>query len=396
MTPLSFSELGVSESVARVLAAREIISPFAIQTMVIGDALTGRDVLAKSQTGSGKTLAFVLPIAERLSPAADKRPQALILVPTRELASQVVGEFADVARAKGLHVAAAYGGVSIREQSKAVNKADILVATPGRLEDLATRGLVRLEGVRILVLDEADRMLDMGFEPQVAGIVRRIPRERQTMFFSATLEGAVGQLAARYTRDPIHHEVEAAKATVDEANHRFIQVSEHNKVDALIELLLAEPGLALVFTRTKRGADRLAARLKAKGLSASAMHGDLSQSQRERALARFRSGKVSTLISTDVAARGLDVEGIAHVINYDPPADDIGYVHRVGRTARAGNTGTGVTLVTREQQGDVSRMAARLKLAEEFTAGGMTVAPPRVVFSSKGRRSGMTRARRRR
>jgi ATP-dependent RNA helicase RhlE len=396
MTPLSFPELGVSEPVARVLAAREIITPFAIQTMVIGDALAGRDVLAKSQTGSGKTLAFVLPIAERLSPAADKRPQALILVPTRELASQVVGEFTDVARAKGLHVAAAYGGVSIREQSRAVNKADILVATPGRLEDLATRGLVRLEGVRILVLDEADRMLDMGFEPQVAGIVRRIPRERQTMFFSATLEGAVGQLAARYTRDPIHHEVEAARATVDEANHRFIQVSEHNKVDALIELLLAEPGLALVFTRTKRGADRLAARLKAKGLSASAMHGDLSQSQRERALARFRSGKVSTLISTDVAARGLDVEGIAHVINYDPPADDIGYVHRVGRTARAGNTGTGVTLVTREQQGDVSRMAARLKLAEEFTAGGMTVAPPRVVFSSKGRRSGMTRARRRR
>jgi ATP-dependent RNA helicase RhlE len=396
MTPLSFPELGVSEPVARVLAAREIITPFAIQTMVIGDALAGRDVLAQSQTGSGKTLAFVLPIAERLSATADKRPQALILVPTRELASQVVGEFADVARAKGLHVAAAYGGVSIREQSRAVNKADILVATPGRLEDLATRGLVRLEGVGILVLDEADRMLDMGFEPQVAGIVRRIPRERQTMFFSATLEGAVGQLAARYTRDPIHHEVEAAKATVDEANHRFIQVSEHNKVDALIELLLAEPGLALVFTRTKRGADRLAARLKAKGLSASAMHGDLSQSQRERALARFRSGKVSTLISTDVAARGLDVEGIAHVINYDPPADDIGYVHRVGRTARAGNTGTGVTLVTREQQGDVSRMAARLKLAEEFTAGGMTVAPPRVVFSSKGRRSGMTRARRRR
>jgi superfamily II DNA/RNA helicase len=396
MTPLSFPELGVSEPVARALAAREITNPFPIQALVLGDALAGHDVLAKSQTGSGKTLAFVLPIAERLTRDADERPQALILVPTRELASQVVGEFADVARAKGLHVAAAYGGVSIREQSRAVTKADILVATPGRLEDLANRGLVRLHGVRILVLDEADRMLDMGFEPQVAAIVRRIPRERQTMFFSATLEGAVGQLAARYTRDPVLHEVKAAKATVDEASHRFIQVSEHNKVDALIELLLAEPGLALVFTRTKRGADRLAARLKAKGLSASAMHGDLSQSQRERALAQFRSGKVSTLVSTDVAARGLDVEGIAHVINYDPPGDDIGYVHRVGRTARAGNTGTGVTLVTREQQGDMSRMAARLKLAEEFTAGGMAVAPPRVVFSSKGRRSGMTRARRRR
>jgi superfamily II DNA/RNA helicase len=396
MIASSFPELGVSEPVARTLAAREITTPFPIQALVMADALAGRDVLAQSQTGSGKTLAFVLPIAERLSPGAVARPQALILVPTRELASQVVGEFADVARAKGLHVAAAYGGVSIREQSKAVSRADILVATPGRLEDLAMRRLVRLDGVRILVLDEADRMLDMGFEPQVAGIVRRIPSERQTMFFSATLEGAVGQLARRYTHEPVRHEVEAAKATVDEAGHRFIPVSEHRKVDALIELLLAEPGLALVFTRTKRGADRLAARLKAKGLSVGAMHGDLSQAQRERTLARFRAGKVSTLVSTDVAARGWDVEGIAHVINYDPPADDTGYVHRVGRTARAGASGMGVTLVTPEQQGDVSRMAARLKLADEFKAEGMTIAPPRVVFSSKGRRSGMTRARRRR
>ena len=396
MTVRSFPELGVSEPVARALATRGITIPFPIQTLVVGDALTGRDVLAKSQTGSGKTLAFALPIAERLTPRTDQRPQALILVPTRELASQVVGELRDVARAKGLRVAAAYGGVSIREQSKGVSTADILVATPGRLEDLANRRLVRLDGVRILVLDEADRLLDMGFEPQVAALVRRIPKERQTMFFSATLEGAVGQLARRYTRDPVSHEVVSAKATVDEAAHRFVPVSEHGKVDALIELLLAEPGLALVFTRTKRGADRLAARLKAKGLSVAAMHGDLSQAQRERTLARFHTGKVSTLIATDVAARGLDVENIAHVINYDPPADDIGYVHRVGRTARAGATGMGVTLVTPEQQGDVSRMASRLKLAEEFKAEGMTIAPPRVVFSSKGRRSGMTRSRRRR
>jgi superfamily II DNA/RNA helicase len=393
---VSFPELGVSEPVARALSARGITTPFPIQALVIGDALAGRDVLAKSQTGSGKTLAFALPIAERLTPGADRRPQALILVPTRELASQVVGEFTDIGRAKHLRVAAAYGGVSIREQSKGVSMADILVATPGRLEDLATRKLVRLDGVRILVLDEADRMLDMGFEPQVAALVRRIPNERQTMFFSATLEGAVGHLARRYTHEPVSHEVASAKATVDEAGHRFVPVSEHGKVDALIEILLSEPGLALVFTRTKRGADRLAARLRAKGLSVGAMHGDLSQGQRERTLARFRSGKIATLISTDVAARGLDVEGIAHVINYDPPSDDTGYVHRVGRTARAGATGMGVTLVTPEQQGDVSRMAARLKLTEEFKAEGMTVAPPRVVFSSKGRRSGMTRARRRR
>jgi ATP-dependent RNA helicase RhlE len=255
---------------------------------------------------------------------------------------------------------------------------------------------VRLSGVRILILDEADRMLDMGFEPQVAQIVRRIPAERQTMFFSATLEGGVGALAARYTKDPVRHEVEAPRQTVDEAAHRFIPVTEHGKVDALIELLLSDPGLALVFVRTKRGADRLASKLKQKGLSVAAMHGDLSQAQRERTLARFEAGKISTLVATDVAARGLDVEDIAHVVNYDPPGDDNGYVHRVGRTARAGRTGTGVTLVTPGQQGDVSRMASRLKLAEEFQAEGMTIAAPRTVFSSRGRRSGMTRQRSRR
>jgi ATP-dependent RNA helicase RhlE len=395
MTVRSFPELGVSEPVVRALAAREITTPFPVQTLVMADALAGRDVLAKSRTGSGKTLAFAIPIAERLAAGVPQHPRALVLVPTRELASQVVAEVNDVARAKRLRVAAAYGGVSIREQSRAVSRADILVATPGRLEDLATRRLVRLDAVQILILDEADRMLDMGFEPQVAAIVARIPAERQTMFFSATLDGAVGQLARRYTRDAVRHEVEAARATVDEAEHRFIPVSEHRKVDALIELLLSEPGLALVFVRTRRGADRLASKLKAKGLSVAAMHGDLSQAQRERTLARFRSGKVSTVVSTDVAARGLDVEGIAHVINYDPPSDDIGYVHRVGRTARAGATGIGVTLVTPEQQGDVSRMAARLKLADEFKAEGMSIAPPRLVFSSRGRRSGMTRARRR-
>ena len=392
----TFPQLGVSAVVADALAARGITAPFPIQVLVMEDALAGRDVLAKSKTGSGKTLAFALPIVERLTPGAGQRPQALVLVPTRELASQVVREFDDVARAKNMKVAAAYGGVSIREQATAIRTADILVATPGRLDDLCDRGQVRLSGIRILILDEADRMLDMGFEPQVAAIVRRIPKERQTMFFSATLEGAVGQLASRYTNDAVFHEIVGVKATVDEAGHRFIPVTDHGKVDALIELLLAEPGLALVFVRTKRGADRLAMKLKQKGLSVAAMHGDLSQQQRERTLAKFTSGKLSTLIATDVAARGLDVENIAHVINYDPPADDNGYVHRVGRTARAGATGMGVTLVTPSQQGDVSRMAARLQLGAEFEAEGMVVAPPRLVFTSKGRRAGMQRHRPRR
>ncbi|HEX8099470.1 MAG TPA: DEAD/DEAH box helicase [Actinomycetota bacterium] len=395
MSTQSFIDLGVSAPVVETLAARGITAPFPIQSLVLRDALAGRDILAKSRTGSGKTLGFAIPIVEQLRPS-DRRPAALILVPTRELAAQVVGEFADIAAIRELHVAAAYGGVGIREQARAVNKADILVATPGRLEDLATRRLVRLDHVRILILDEADRMLDMGFEPQVAALARRVPKERQTMFFSATLEGAVGHLAARYTRDPVRHEIESALQTVDEAEHRFIPVSEHGKVDALVRLLEAEPGLALIFVRTKRGADRLATKLKAQGISVAAMHGDLSQAQRERALKRFHAGEIQAIVATDVAARGLDVQDIAHVINYDPPADDTGYVHRVGRTARAGRTGTGVTLVTPQQQGDVSRMAARLSLGQEFEQEGMTVAPPRMVFSSRGRQTGMTRRRTRR
>jgi ATP-dependent RNA helicase RhlE len=390
MTSKTFADLGVSASIIATLQRRGIAAPFPIQTLVMADAMAGRDVLARSRTGSGKTLAFGIPIAERLQ-ASNRKPSALVLVPTRELASQVVEEIDDVARAHGLRVAAAYGGVSIREQAKAVSKADILVATPGRLEDLATRRLVDLSGVQILILDEADRMLDMGFQPQVDDLVRRIPRDRQTMFFSATLDGVVGNLARAYTRDAVRHEVEAPKQTVEEADHRFVAVEMADKVETLIGILKAEPGLALVFVRTKRGADRLVTKLRARGIDALAMHGDLSQQQRERALARFEAGKVNTLVATDVAARGLDVENIAHVINYDPPNEDKDYVHRVGRTARAGRTGMGVTLVTPDQQGDVSRMAARLKLHEEFEAEGMKVAPPRVMFTSKGRKSGMRR-----
>jgi superfamily II DNA/RNA helicase len=396
MTGSSFPSLGVSQTVTAALARRGIVAPFPIQTLVMADAMAGRDVLAKSRTGSGKTLAFAIPIVERLEPGAKARPSALVLVPTRELASQVVGEFEDVAKGRGLPVAAAYGGVSITQQAAAVRAADILVATPGRLEDLCQRNAIRLDGVRILILDEADRMLDMGFEPQVAAIARRLPSDRQTMFFSATLDGAVGVLARRYTREPVRHEVASDRQTVDEAEHRFIPVTEHGKVDALVDFLRSgdEPGRSLVFVRTKRGADRLAAKLRDRGLTVAAMHGDLSQAQRERTLVRFRSGRISTLIATDVAARGLDVEGIDHVVNYDPPSDDAGYVHRVGRTARAGATGTGVTLVTPQQQGDVSRMAARLRLGDEFESEGMTIAPPRSVFSSRGRRSGFRAPRR--
>jgi ATP-dependent RNA helicase RhlE len=377
----AFAELGASPSVDSALSQRGIEVPFPIQTLVIPDAMAGRDVLARSRTGSGKTLAFAVPIVERLR-SAPRKPAALILVPTRELATQVVEEFAIVAG--DLKVAAVYGGVGLVPQAKAAARAQILVATPGRMEDVANRRLVSLDGIRILVLDEADRMLDMGFQPQVDRLVRRIPKKRQTMFFSATLDGQVGRLARSYTHDPVLHEVEAPRQTVDEADHRFIPVTVHDRSDRLVELLREEPGRHLVFVRTKRGADRLARRLRERGVRVAAMHGDMTQSARERTLARFEDGRIDTLVATDVAARGLDLDDITHVVNYDAPADDKSYVHRVGRTARAGRTGSGVTFVLPADRADVSRMAARLMLEDEFTKEGMTVSAPRMVFQSRG------------
>jgi superfamily II DNA/RNA helicase len=365
--------------------------------MVLEDATAGRDTLAKSKTGSGKTLGFAIPIVERLDPKAPRHPEALVLVPTRELAAQVAEEFSDVAEAKGLKVGLAYGGTRVRDQQRAIQRANVLIATPGRLEDVAERGMVDLGAVRILVLDEADRMLDMGFQPQVDQIVRRLPKDRQTMFFSATLDGAVGRIAEVYTRDPVRHEVESAHQAVEEVEHRFLPVASSGKIQALVDLLGESGGHALVFVRTKRSVDRLAANLTSRGVRAAAIHGDLSQQSRERALARFEKGSVDVLVATDVAARGLDLEDITHVINFDPPVDDKGFVHRVGRTGRAGKTGISITFVTAEEQGDVSRMAARLDLAQEFQQEGMKVAPPRVVFSGSkgGRRSGLRKPRRR-
>jgi superfamily II DNA/RNA helicase len=394
----TFQQLGVSEEVVETLAAKGILRPFPIQVMVIEDATAGRDTLAKSQTGSGKTLGFAIPIVEQLSPEEARRPAALILVPTRELAQQVKDEFTDIARAKRLETMVVYGGTHVREQSKGIGDAHILIATPGRLQDLADRRLVRLDGVKILVLDEADRMLDMGFQPQVDRIVRLLPKDRQTMFFSATLDGAVGRIAGVYTRDAVRHEVQDEGKTVEEADHRFVPVATHDKLATLAQLVEAEPGLTLVFVNTKRAVDSLARQLRAQGVPTVTMHGDMTQQARERALKRFEEKHVGVLIATDVAARGLDLDEITLVVNYDPPLEDKGYVHRVGRTARAGRTGTSVTLVTPDQQGDVSRMAARLDLHEEFEQEGMKVAPPRVVFSGSkgGRRSSLRKPTRRR
>jgi superfamily II DNA/RNA helicase len=393
----SFRDLGVSDAVITTLAQRGIDRPFPIQVMVIQDATSGRDTLAKSQTGSGKTLGFAIPIVEQLDPEASKRPEALILVPTRELAQQVKDDLHDIARAKHLKTKVVYGGTRVTEQSKGVREAHILIATPGRLQDLADRKLVRLDAVRILVLDEADRMLDMGFQPQVDRIVRLLPKNRQTMFFSATLDGAVGRIAEVYTRNPVRHEIESEGKTVDEADHRFVPAGAHEKLDKLVELVGEELGLTLVFVNTKRKVDSLARQLRAEGVPTVTMHGDMTQQAREKALQRFEDRHVGVLVATDVAARGLDLDDITLVVNYDPPLEDKGYVHRVGRTARAGRTGTSVTFVTPDQQGDVSRMAARLDLHQEFEQEGMKVSPARVVFSgsSRGRRSGLRKPRRR-
>ena len=378
----TFRELGVSSPVVEALAARGIDAPFAIQTKVLPDALDGIDVLAKSPTGSGKTLAFGIPLVDRLAAGA-ANPAALVLVPTRELAVQVAGEMEDIAAARGLKVAVAYGGVPIAKQRDSIRQAHILVATPGRLEDLCRRHMVSLREVSMFILDEADRMLDMGFQPQVDEIVRRLPRARQTMFFSATLDGEVGRLARAYTTDAARHDLADAAETVEEVDHRFLAVTSETKLKTLIELLSAEEGLSLVFVRTKQGADRLVARLRERGVAALAMHGDMQQRARERSLQRFDSGQVRVLVATDIAARGLDLEKIGTVINYDPPEDGKGYIHRVGRTGRAGRTGTGVTLVLDDQRADVSRIAARLDLADEFTDSGMAIAPPRLVYTSR-------------
>jgi superfamily II DNA/RNA helicase len=372
----SFATLGVSHPVVEALRMRGIREPFPIQALVLRDALAGRDVLARSRTGSGKTLAFAVPIVERLTPGGGS-PNALILTPTRELASQVTEEFRVIADVKHLKIASVYGGVGLGPQAKRARHADIVIATPGRLIDLVQRKLLRLDRVRICVLDEADRMLDMGFMPDVTRILQMLRPERQTMLFSATLDGEVGRLAARFIRNPVRHEVAGEDGPlVTEAHHRFVAVDQAGRSRALVRELAADRGLTLVFVRTKRGVDRLARTLKAEGFHAGALHGGMTQSARERALGRFAAGANDVLVATDVAARGLDLEHITHVINFDPPADEKDYLHRVGRTARAGRSGTGITFVTPDKTRDVGRIAKVLKLHAEFGDAGLRADAP--------------------
>jgi ATP-dependent RNA helicase RhlE len=367
----TFADLGASEIVVEELAQQGITTPFAVQRMVIPDVLAGHDVLAQSPTGSGKTLAFGVGIVERLKDS-DARPSALVLAPTRELASQIVDDLRPIAHARALSIAAVYGGAGIVKQARLAARAHILVATPGRLLDLIDRRDVSLARVRLLVLDEADRMLDMGFRPVVDKIVKMTRPERQTLLFSATLQGEVGRIAKAYTSNPRRHEHAHSAERKGDVEHRFHPVSREGKVARLItELSDEERGLTLVFVRTKRGADRLVKRLAANRVTAVAMHGDKSQGQRERALANFENGVVDTLVATDVAARGIDVAGITHVINYDIPATRDDYVHRVGRTARAGASGVGVTLVAHDQAQELVGMVGGLGLHRELELGGL-------------------------
>jgi superfamily II DNA/RNA helicase len=386
MSQQSFADLGVSRAVAGALAERGITEPFAIQQLVIADVLAGHDVLAKSPTGSGKTIAFGAPIADRIE-ANDRRPAALILAPTRELASQIVEDIRPLARARALRIAAVYGGVGIVKQAREAAHAHIVVATPGRLEDLLQRGDLTLDRVRILVLDEADRMLDMGFKPAVDRIVAQCPAKRQTLFFSATLDGEAGRVAKSFTHDARRHEHAPTVSSTAATEHRFVAVERDERIAALLGELRGERDLALVFVRTKRGVDRLVKRLSREGVNVVGMHGDKSQGQRERALASFESFKVDTLVATDVAARGIDVSGISHVINFDPPEDRDGYVHRIGRTGRAGRTGVGVTFVGAEQARDVERIAAELRLDREFAETELST-PARPGRSRNGNGNG--------
>jgi superfamily II DNA/RNA helicase len=360
----TFSALGVSSDLVAVLDDAGLTSPFPVQRLCIPDALAGRDVCGKAKTGSGKTLAFGLPLVERVAPAAPKRPTGLVLVPTRELAVQVTDVLRPLVAARELRLVAVYGGAQMSKQIAALEAgAEIVVATPGRLIDLIDRKVADLADVGLVVLDEADRMADMGFMPQVEWVLRHIKGGHQTLLFSATLDGAIQGLVDRYQRDPVFHEVGSPTQTVDKMAHRFLLVHEMDK-HRVAAAISRSGSRCLVFTNTKRAADRLARQLDDVGVDVKAIHGDLRQEVRERALKRFSDGKLAVLVATDVAARGLDIDELDIVIQADPPPDPKTYLHRAGRTARAGAAGLAVTLVLWNEELEVRRLKRRLGLDE--------------------------------
>ena len=370
----TFAELGLDPRLVRALAAGDIHEPFAIQARALPDALAGRDVLGRAQTGSGKTLAFGLPLLTRLAaapgPRREKTPRGLVLVPTRELAQQVADVLVPLGRAVGVSIATVYGGVSISAQIARVRHADIVVATPGRLIDLLERRACTLSGIQVSVLDEADHMADLGFLPAVTQIIDQTPAGGQRMLFSATLDRNVGQLVTRYTADAALHAVTSSTDS-GPAEHRVLVLSAQDKVAVAAEIA-SRPGRTLFFVRTKHGADRLVKQLTRAGVEAAAIHGDRNQNQRQRALDAFAAGYPRVLVATDVAARGIHVDDVDLVVQFDPPNDHKDYLHRSGRTARAGASGMVIALVERGQLRELRRLhdAAGVTAASDEVEAG--------------------------
>ena len=400
----TFAQLGLPKSLVGALERRGILEPFPVQEATIPDALDGKDVSGKAPTGSGKTIAFGLPLLARVERAKPNHPRSLILAPTRELADQIKQELAPLAQAVGRNVFAIYGGVGYGPQRNAMRKGvDVLVATPGRLEDLIEQRTVDLSHADIVVVDEADRMADMGFLPAVKRILDRTAKKRQTLLFSATLDGDIAVLSRSYQNNPVRHDAGNAESEAIDAKHHFWLVQHHDRVEHTADLIRAADR-SIVFTRTRHGADRLAKQLTKLGVSAVAMHGGRSQNQRNRALKSFSTYRAQALIATDVAARGIHIDAVASVIHFDPPADHKDYLHRSGRTARAGATGTVVSLVTSDQKRAVRRMQKDLDLDAPIEApaldtldyGGYRIGTPSTNGSrpaSKGSRNSRQQSR---
>ena len=373
--PVRFSDLGVSRPLSIALEKQGIDRPFPIQAATLPDCLAGRDVCGKAPTGSGKTLAFGLAIVSRLSarPATGPRPKrrqpfALVLVPTRELASQIEDVIRPLASVVGARVTSIYGGVGYGPQRAALRQGtDVLIACPGRLTDLLAQGALRLSHVDVVVIDEADRMADMGFLPAVRRLLDMTSASRQTLLFSATLDGPVDKLVRDYQRNPVFHEVASSAEDRGEVEHHFWRVEHADRAAVTADVVRAK-GPALVFCRTKRGADRLSQRLGRSGLKSAAIHGDRSQAQRERALGAFRAGRLDVLVATDVAARGIHVDAVPLVVHYDPPADHTDYVHRSGRTGRAGADGLVVSLIGHEHVRGTRALRQTLGLRRDVSA----------------------------
>lgn len=363
----SFADLGLCREIVGALTARGIRSPFPVQEMTIPDALAGHDVCGKAKTGSGKTLAFGLPVLQLMGRARPKFPTGLVLVPTRELASQVKEELGPLAKAVNRNVLAVYGGAPIEKQiDKLRSGVDLVVATPGRMIDLLERKAISVKDVAHVVVDEADRMADMGFLPQVEWILRNVRATRQTLLFSATLDGVVDSLIRRYQHDPFMHEVVEPEITAKEMTHRFVAVHQMDKAK-VAAAIARSANRTIMFTNTKTMADRLVRELARERVSAAAIHGDLRQHKREKSLRDFANGKLRVLVATDVAARGIHVDDIDIVIHYDPPQDHKTYLHRAGRTARAGETGLVVTLSVWDEELEIKRLQKRIDVCLPLT-----------------------------